>query len=50
MSTPRLYDRWLMFPTYEAKQVKYKIERPIEIEDFEATIQESIKIAKKYED
>lgn len=42
--------KWLMFPTYEIKQIKHRIERTAEIEDFEAAIQESIETAKKYED
>jgi len=42
--------KWLMFPTYEIKQIKHRIERTAEIEDFEAIIQESIETAKKYED
>ena len=42
--------KWLMFPQYEIKQVKHRIERTVEVEDYFATIQESIEIAKKFED
>lgn len=42
--------KWLMFPQYEYKQVKHRIERTVEVEDYFATIQESIEIAKKFED
>lgn len=44
--TPRA--KWLMFPTLEAKQKKHYIDDPDEVEDFEASIKESIEIAKKY--
>ena len=40
--------KWLTFPTLEAKQVKHYIDDPDEVEDFEATIKDSIEIAKKY--
>ena len=40
--------KWLMFPTLEAKQKKHYIDDPEEVEDFEATIKDSIEIAKKY--
>lgn len=42
--------KWLMFPTYEIKQTKHRIERTVEVEDYFATIKESIETAKKYED
>lgn len=44
--TPRA--KWLMFPTLEAKQKKHYIDNYEEIEDFEATIKDSLEIAKKY--
>ena len=40
--------KWLMFPTLEAKQAKHYIDAPDEVEDFEASIKDSIEIAKKY--
>ena len=40
--------KWLMFPTLEAKQVKHYIESWDEVEDYEAAIADSIRIAKKY--
>ena len=40
--------KWLMFPTLEAKQKKHYIDNYEEIEDFEATIKDSLEIAKKY--
>lgn len=42
--------KWLMFPTYEIKQIKHRIERTIEVEDYFEMIRESLEIAKKYED
>lgn len=38
--------KWLMFPILEAKQKKHYIDDPDEVEDFEASIKESIEIAK----
>lgn len=40
--------KWLMFPTLEAKQVKHYIDGLQYVEDYEAAIQESIAMSKKY--
>ena len=40
--------KWLMFPTYEAKQVKHYIDTPQEVEDYVATIKVSIETAKSF--
>lgn len=42
--------KWIMIPYVEVKQVKHEIERPEEIENFEAAMWEAIEYAKKYED
>lgn len=42
--------KWVAFPTLEPRNAKHEIDRPDEIEDFFATIQESLDHIKKYED
>ena len=40
--------KWLMFPTLEAKQVKHRIEDVEEVEDYVASIADSIATAKRF--
>lgn len=42
--------KWLSFPVLESASAKHQIDRPAEIEGFEAAIKESIEHTKKYED
>lgn len=40
--------KWLMFPTLEAKQVKHYIDGTEYVEDYVASIKDSLEIAKKF--
>lgn len=42
--------KWLMFPSIESGTNKFPIDEPREIEDFFASVLESIETAKKYDD
>lgn len=40
--------KWLMFPTLEAKQVKHYIDGTEYVEDYEASIKDSLELSKTY--